>query len=238
MDRPTLPSSCHATGGSAFHRPPRTIHGIARPAVLLPEGEEHDDAGTGDANGQSGGQPDRGFPAGTPVAEMTTEQQVAYWRHYARQHEERANARGDYDAVKAKAAELDKIREQQMSEQEKAVKAAREAALAEGRTGALRDANTSAVRAILDASLQARGRTPEQVAAMLAHTNFESFVTDGAPDTGAILGHVDSIAGPVTGGGGNGTGTPDHGQGNRGPHGKATGIEAGAAMYRERHGTK
>jgi hypothetical protein len=181
--------------------------------------------------------PGRGFPAGTPVAEMTTEQQVAYWRHYARQHEDRANARGDYDAVKAKADELDKLRADQMSEQEKAVNAAREAALQEGRTGALRDANVSAVRAILDASLQARGRTPDQVEALLKHTNFETFVTDGAPDTGAILGHVDSIAGPVTGGGNNGRG-PDHGQGQRGQQGTNRGIDAGAQMYAQRHGAR
>jgi hypothetical protein len=182
--------------------------------------------------------PDRGFPANTPVAEMTTEHQVAYWRHYARQHEERANARADYDTLKAKADRLDEVERQAMSEQDRAVAQARDAGRTEGRNAALSEANTNAVRAMLEVSLQARGRTPEQVADMLKYTNFGSFVTENAPDTGAIIGFVDSIAGPVTGGGGNGTGTPDHGQGNRGPHGKATGIEAGAAMYRERHGTK
>lgn len=182
-------------------------------------------------------EPDRGFPASTPVADMTTEEQAAYWKHQSRKHEERANARSDYDQLRERAAELDRLRESQMSEQERAVNQAREVALQQGRQEAQRDANTAAVRAILDASLQARGRTPDQVTAMLAHTNFESFVTDGAPDTGAILGHVDSIAGPVTGGGGTGRG-PDHGQGNRGPQGKATGIAAGEAMYAARRGTK
>jgi DNA-binding helix-hairpin-helix protein with protein kinase domain len=180
-------------------------------------------------------EPATGFPADTPVAEMTVDQQAAYWKHQSRKHEERARSREDYDAVKAKAAELDKIREQQMSETEKAVNKAREEALAEGKRQAMTDLSTKYTRAMLETALTTRGRTPEQVETLLRHVNFESYVANGEPDTDAIAAYADSIAGPVTGGGQ--VRGPDHGQGNRGQQGKARGLEAGAAMYRERHGT-
>lgn len=35
---------------------------------------------------------ERGYPENTPVAEMTVEQQAAYWRHHARKHEDRLKA--------------------------------------------------------------------------------------------------------------------------------------------------
>lgn len=38
---------------------------------------------------------DPGFPANTPVVQMTEGQQAAYWKHYARQHEDRNKAFGD-----------------------------------------------------------------------------------------------------------------------------------------------
>jgi hypothetical protein len=181
-------------------------------------------------------EPATGFPADTPVAEMTVDQQAAYWKHQSRKHEERARSREDYDAVKAKAAELDKLREQQMTEQEKAAAKAHEAGLAEGHQRALTELSTKYTRAMLETALTTRGRTPEQVDTLLRHVNFESYVANGEPDTDAIAAYADSIAGPVTGGG-TGRG-PDHGQGARGQQGKVTGLDAGAAMYRERHGAK
>jgi hypothetical protein len=46
---------------------------------------------------------DDGYPANTPVAEMTHQQAAAYWRHQSRKHEDRVKAMGDYDALKQKA---------------------------------------------------------------------------------------------------------------------------------------
>ncbi|WP_327712365.1 hypothetical protein OG912_32095 [Streptomyces sp. NBC_00464] len=46
---------------------------------------------------------EHGYPDATPVAEMTTDHQVAYWRHYARKHEATAKAAPD-------AAELERLR--------------------------------------------------------------------------------------------------------------------------------
>ena len=46
---------------------------------------------------------DKGFPAETPVAEMTDAQQAAYWKFHSRKHETLAKSREDYDALKAAA---------------------------------------------------------------------------------------------------------------------------------------
>jgi hypothetical protein len=179
---------------------------------------------------------DRGYPEGVSATDMTVEQQAAYWKHQAKKHQARAEARGDYDKVKAKAEQFDRAARKAMTDQERAAAEAREAGIAEGRQQAAAESNNKYTRAMLEMALTSRGRTTEQVNTLLRHVNFESYVSDGEPDTDAIAAYADSIAGPVTGGGQ--VRGPDHGQGNRGQQGKATGLEAGAAMYRERHGIK
>lgn len=236
---------------SAFAERRRDAFGLPRgPQLLLPHPDGHDggaggaggsgtggagadggNGGTATGTGSQGGQggTDLGFPENTPLAEMTVEQREAYWKHQARKHEQRASQRADYDELKAKADKFDELEREKLTPSEQALAQARDEAKAEGRAEAQREANSSAVKAMLEVTLASRGKTAEQVEGLLRHTNFETFVTDGAPDTAAIIAHADSIAGPVTGGG-NGHG-PDLGQGRRGQHGKATGVSAGAEMY-------
>ncbi|MDR1265927.1 MAG: hypothetical protein LBK42_10320 [Propionibacteriaceae bacterium] len=64
-----------------------------------------------------------GFPAGTPLAEMTVEQQAAYWKHHARRHE---------GAAKAARDEADQLRKAALTDQEKAVEDVKDAARREG----------------------------------------------------------------------------------------------------------
>ncbi len=66
---------------------------------------------------------------------MTAVQQAAYWKHYSRKHEQTAKDRADYDAVKAKATRLDELEAANATEQDKAVKAARDEATAEANKG-------------------------------------------------------------------------------------------------------
>lgn len=73
---------------------------------------------------------DRGFPEGTPIATMTPEQQVAYWKHYARQHENTVKA---FDGLTPQQvadmkAKLETLETEKLSADEKAIKAAREEA--------------------------------------------------------------------------------------------------------------
>lgn len=172
---------------------------------------------------------DRGFPANTPVVEMTPEQQVAYWRTQARKHEDRVKERSDYDDLKAKAEELEQLRAASMTEQEKALAEAVEKARTEARAEAVRELGATTVTTLFKSALEGRGKTAEQVEVLMKHFNAESFIVDGQADTKTILSLADSIAGPVTGGG-KGSG-PDFGQGNRGQHGKASGVNAGAEMF-------
>lgn len=192
------------------------------------------DAGAGDSG--ASGATDKGFPENTAVADMQPAEQAAYWKFQSRKHQQRAESRADYDELKAKAERLAELERASESEHEKALREAREAAKAEGRTEALAEANRDVVTALMDGALRGRGKDDEQIEYLLKHFNPESFVADGKPDTKAILSLADSIAGPVTGGG-NGRG-PDFGQGQRGQHGKASGVSAGAEMFAASRGTK
>lgn len=179
-------------------------------------------------------EPDRGFPEGTPRQDMTDAEQINYWKHYARRNEETVRARADYDELKAKAAKLEKLERQSLSEHEKAVAETREAALAEGRQAAMTELGTKYTRAFLAEALTTRGRTQEQVDVVLRHTNLETYVTDGEPDTDAIAAYADTIAGPI--GNPPPPARPDHGQGPRGAQTRASGLDAGKAMFEARHG--
>lgn len=75
-------------------------------------------------------QGDKGFPEGTPLAEMTDAQQAAYWKHHARRHED--TVKGFKGLTPQQVAELqaenDSLKTERMSADEKALKAARDEA--------------------------------------------------------------------------------------------------------------
>lgn len=66
--------------------------------------------------------PAKGFPENTPVAEMKPEEQAAYYKALSRKHENRANT---------SHAELEKIRNANLSDTEKAINEAKAAGAAE-----------------------------------------------------------------------------------------------------------
>lgn len=237
--------SAHLTGLSAQHAGASVFHrrgGIVarqgfRPVALLPEGEHDDppaDPPKVDPPIVAPVEPkeDKGFPAETPVAEMTAEQQVAYWKYQARKHENTAKARADYDALRAKAEQFDAIEQAKLTPSEQAVNAARE----EGRREAAREANEKAATAILRANLTARGKTADEVDGLLVAFNANAFINGDDVDTDKVAAFANSIAGPVTGGG-NGKTWPDMGQGHRGG-GKTTGVNAGRDLYAATRGKK
>ena len=86
----------------------------------------------GDENGGGDEQQQTGFPADTPVAEMTQEQQLAYWQHQSRKHERRASSRADYDQLKADSEELARLRAENQTDAERELAEAREEARREG----------------------------------------------------------------------------------------------------------
>ena len=125
---------------------------------------------------------DPGFPADTPVAEMTSEQQLAYWKHQSRKHERRADERKDYDQLKAAADELAALKAASQTDAERALEQAREEARREGE-------NLGAARYLTDA-VKAKfqhltGKSDEEVATAFAHVNAQSFTTDQGDIDGA-----------------------------------------------------
>lgn len=145
-------------------------------------------------------------PAGDTLVEVKDwEAEATKWRDLARKHEERAKA----NATAAK--ELEQVRQQSMSDQEKAVAAARAEGLAEGMaTGAAK-----VVRAEIRAA--AAGRlSADQLTTLLEGINLAAFLgDDGEVDEPKVARFVDGIAPKPDEDEGSGT-FPDLGQGARG----------------------
>jgi len=73
------------------------------------------------------------YPENTPVSEMTDAQQAAYWKAMSRKHEDGEKSfKVEADRLKLLEDENAKLRQAQMSEQEKAVEAAKDEARREG----------------------------------------------------------------------------------------------------------
>ncbi|MEG9248015.1 hypothetical protein V6S67_07950 [Arthrobacter sp. Soc17.1.1.1] len=132
------------------------------------DGTGGDNSGTGtgaggDNGAGTGGDTDTGFPANTSVKDMKPEEQSAYWRHQARKHEDRVKAYGDLTPEQARQLkkDIEDNRTKSLTEQERAVEAAKEAGRAE-------------VRSVLG---QERVRNA-----------FEKALTGRAVDPGAMLG--------------------------------------------------
>jgi hypothetical protein len=79
---------------------------------------------------------DLGFPAETPVKDMTIDQQAAYWKHQSRKHEERSKAFDGLTpetlaSLREKADQHDALERELMSDKDKAIATARDEAAAE-----------------------------------------------------------------------------------------------------------
>ena len=156
---------------------------------------------------------------------MTIEQQAAYWKHYSRQHEATAKSRADYDAMKAKADELDRFKAANATDHEKAVTAAAEAA----RTKVLEETTPRLVKA--EFRIATAGRiTQEQLETVLGPIDLRWFMdATGNVDTVKVATYAASISPGPAGPGAPGA-FPDLGQGRReGAAGPS--VAAGKDMY-------
>ena len=72
--------------------------------------------------------PDRGFPQETPIAAMSDAERAAYWQHYARKHEDTAKSFGGVtpQQVTDMKTELETLRAEKLSADERTLLAARE----------------------------------------------------------------------------------------------------------------
>lgn len=142
---------------------------------------------------------DPGFPADTRLEDMTTEQQLAYWKHQSRKHERRADERKDYDQLKTAAEELAALKAANQTDAERALAEAREEARREGENLGAQRYLTDAVKAKFQ---HLTGKSDEEVATAFAHVNAQSFTTDqgdiNADALTAFAATFGATAGPQT----------------------------------------
>ena len=123
---------------------------------------------------------DLGFPADTPVTEMTEKEQAAYWKDKARKHEKRARPK-DFDQITEDAEKWRAQQQQNLTPDQQAVNTARDAGRREGAETLLHDA----VRASLKA--QRPHMTIEQLDEFLEDVALANFLgSDGRLDTDRV----------------------------------------------------
>lgn len=173
----------------------------------------------------------KGYPPNTSISAMTADQRAAYFEEKARTEENRRKdvlrlTGGKYgDDLKADMEELARLREEKMSDSEKAV----ETAKTQVRTEVAREMAADNVRTAF--TLLLPDDMPEdQRTEALEVLNLEAFLTaDGKVDTAKVRTHAMKLA-PAKD-----TGTQrDFGQGRRGTGSEKAGVSAGAAMFAER----
>lgn len=94
-----------------------------------PEGGNGGQGGDAGAAGGADNAGDKGYPENTAVADMTTDQQLAYHKYHSRKHEDRERElqrrQADYDKYKADSDELAQLKAQNATAEEKALEDAR-----------------------------------------------------------------------------------------------------------------
>lgn len=124
------------------------------------------------------GNGEHGYPENTPLAQMSVEQQAAYWRHYARRNEDRLKQMADYAQLKEQAEAYQKYLQESQTEQQKAIVEAEQ----RGRKTALAEAGGHMVEAYVRAAATGR-MTEEQVSTLLQGLDRTRFVN---PATGQV----------------------------------------------------
>lgn len=174
---------------------------------------------------------DRGWPADTPVKDMTPEQQAAYHAFHARKHENRVKEYGDLtpDEVKKLKKDYDELKAATQSDQDKAIEEAKE----EGRREVRAVLEKERAKSALEKALT--GRNPD--AGALLELDLSTFIKDGSVDTDAVNTWVTEHSTEGTNGGGR-KAAPDLGGGKRGSLGAEKGVAAGRDLYESVRGKK
>lgn len=134
---------------------------------------------------------EKGYPDETPVEEMTSAQQAAYWKAQSRKHEDRAKSYGGLtpEALKAlqeKATKHDALERELMSDKDKAVAEATD------------KANAAAIPRVVKAEFKAAAKgvlSADQLKALLEDRDLTKYVdANGDPDETKIENLVKAFA--------------------------------------------
>jgi hypothetical protein len=197
-----------ATGPTA---PPTPAQQPAQPSQPAPVGEH-------------------GYPEKTPVAEMTIEQQAAYWRHHARKHEDRLKAidvtPDELTRLRESDAEMQRLAEASRTDMERiearATTAEQRVAAIEPELLRLQAAVKAALPAEVSAKLIAGARR-------IVGSTAEEYEADAADYFGSAPIQFGPPVPPTP---------PALDQGARQTGKQAPSVAAGRDLWAEKHGTK
>ncbi|MEU0078557.1 hypothetical protein ABZY58_11725 [Micromonospora tulbaghiae] len=186
MTAPTEPTATPAQAPAQPTQPPSAP--VPTPAQVFPPQQP-----------QTAAHPDgpNGFPENTPLVEMTDKQQANYYKYHSRKHEEVAKARADYDDLKAKAAEFDKLQAAQMSEQQRLVAEAEQRT----RSTVLAEVGPKAAEAALRTALHiGKGLGKAEIDAIVGPLNCNYFLADDGltVDADKVTTYLATIAAPAS----------------------------------------
>lgn len=172
----------------------------------------------------------RGFPEATAWQDMAPQQQVAYWQHQSRRHEQRAGISAEHLAeLRTKAEQLDSLSAASQTDQQRAVAEAEQRARAQ----AVAEFTPKLVDLAITAAVA--GRLPaDQLATTLGPLDRRWFLTDdGQVDTAKVDAYAATLV-PTGNGQHPGTFSPAaNGYGFQ-PGAKPSGRDAGIAEAERR----
>jgi hypothetical protein len=150
----------------------------------------------GTGQGQHGQQPGTGedlpyYQEGVPWRNLPPDQQLAYWMHRSRKHEDRNNAMRDYDQLKADQAAYQQLLSTTQTERERDISNARR----QGETEAMARANVMLVEAYVRSAAAARGVDDEAVTDLIDTLDLSKFVANGVVDTARVYRQVNRLSG-------------------------------------------
>lgn len=137
---------------------------------------------------------DKGFPTDTPVAEMSPDQQAAYWKAQSRKHESRAKAfdgltPDELASLRDKAGKHDALEQELMSDRDKAIAEARKSAESETSSRFLPKLVNAEFRAASAGRVAA-----DKLEAALEFADLAKFVKDGDVDAEKVAKFVESLS--------------------------------------------
>lgn len=156
-------------------------------------GQQQQDGQQSNTGQQQSGGSDKGFPDSTPVKDMTAEQQAAYFRFHNRKAENQlASFKGvTPQQVQDMQAELDGLRDKQLSADQKAVKDAEKAARLAADAEWMPKLQTAQLRAIAGEVLKG-----DELESWMFGRNPAAFANDqGEVDREKVMGHLTATGG-------------------------------------------
>jgi hypothetical protein len=131
------------------------------------------------------------YQDGVPWRQLPADQQLAYWMHRSRKHEDRVAAMRDYDELKGVKTQYEQLLAQHQTEHERAVADARR----QGEQSAMARANTMLVEAYVRSAAAARGVDDDAVGDFLDTTRLDAFIgSDGKVDTAKVYRQINRMA--------------------------------------------